>query len=869
MKKLQQNLQNKHGNYLYPFFWQHGESEDVLRKYTEKINESGMKALCIEARPHPDFLGDKWWEDVDAILDEAKKREMKVWILDDSHFPTGFANGKIKDEYPEYRKIYLDMRRFDVVGPMNGARINMKLLKGRPWERPNTKSQNIIGIYAAKRCSEYTEIGDVIDTETLFEIKQRPINGILSFDIPKGAWSIFVIFNTPNGGEDATKDYLNPLVKEATQILVDTVYEPHYRRYKNEFGKTILGFFSDEPRFGNQKGTESSIGKTEMVLPWRANLEEELPFELKYLPLLFVKGNKKDAEIRYEYMNLITRLYSENFTAVMGKWCSERGVHYIGHNIEDNGAHARLGYGTGHYFRGQTYQSFSGIDVIGTQVVPGMPYHHDGFATGGCNGEFYHFALGKLGASSAHLERNKEGRAMCEAFGAYGWNEGLKLMKWITDHLIVRGINYIVPHAFNPKEYPDWDCPPHFYAHGYNPQFRYFKYYSDYANRLMNLFQNGIHHANIGVLYSAEQEWAGEYMPVEKPIRELLENQIDCDIISADYLEKVIIKNSKYEIEREKFEVLVVPYAQYLPMNIARNIHKLAKNNIKVIFVNEYPLEIIGEGEVSLNLLKEICQCVQLKELSISCEENREVRIRDKFKDLVYYHYETEDMHSFMLFNESVSEVLDTVINMPKLGYAYEYDAYENKLYVLNQNKESGYEIYLEPYESKVIIFTKEAINYGLSKKANIKEMSKTELNLRWNVSFTNSLEYPNFNSQIKLNKLNDISLIDEYEDKTGTLRYKSVFDYSNNSKEIVLNLGEVYEIAEVFINGKSAGVKICPPYRYNISELVKSGENELVIEVTNTLGNENRDGLSQYLIIEPFGLIGPVELYEGGNINE
>ena len=206
---------------------------------------------------------------------------------------------------------------------------------------------------------------------------------------------------------------------------------------------------------------------------------------------------------------------------------------------------------------------------------------------------------------------------------------------------------------------------------------------------------------------------------------------------------------------------------------------------------------------------------------------------------------------------------------MPKLGYAYEYDAYENKLYVLNQNKESGYEIYLEPYESKVIIFTKEAINYGLSKKANIKDMSKTELNLRWNVSFTNSLEYPNFNSQIKLNKLNDISLIDEYEDKTGTLRYKSVFDYSNNSKEIFLNLGEVYEIAEVFINGKSAGVKICPPYRYNISELVKSGENELVIEVTNTLGNENRDGLSQYLIIEPFGLIGPVELYEGGNINE
>lgn len=33
---------------------------------------------------------------MDVILDEARKRGMKVWILDDSHFPTGFANGAVK-----------------------------------------------------------------------------------------------------------------------------------------------------------------------------------------------------------------------------------------------------------------------------------------------------------------------------------------------------------------------------------------------------------------------------------------------------------------------------------------------------------------------------------------------------------------------------------------------------------------------------------------------------------------------------------------------------------------------------------------------------------------------------------------------------
>ncbi|MFR6327621.1 MAG: hypothetical protein ACLUOI_01455 [Eisenbergiella sp.] len=55
---------------------------------------------------------------------------------------------------------------------------------------------------------------------------------------------------------------------------------------------------------------------------------------------------------------------------------------------------------------------------------------------------------------------------MCEIFGNYGWAEGAQTMKWLTDFMLVRGINVFVPHAFSPKDFPDPDCPPHFYAHG-------------------------------------------------------------------------------------------------------------------------------------------------------------------------------------------------------------------------------------------------------------------------------------------------------------------------------------------------------------------------------------------------------------------
>ncbi len=76
---------------------------------------------------------------------------------------------------------------------------------------------------------------------------------MLYWDIPEGHWSIFVCFETSEGGEAATKGYLNPLVAEATDILINSVYEAHYNQFSDKFGSSIEGFFSDEPRFGNIK----------------------------------------------------------------------------------------------------------------------------------------------------------------------------------------------------------------------------------------------------------------------------------------------------------------------------------------------------------------------------------------------------------------------------------------------------------------------------------------------------------------------------------------------------------------------------------------------------------------------------------------
>ena len=42
---------------------------------------------------------------------------MTLWILDDKHFPTGYAAGEIEKNHRHLQKEFLNFRQFDFVGP--------------------------------------------------------------------------------------------------------------------------------------------------------------------------------------------------------------------------------------------------------------------------------------------------------------------------------------------------------------------------------------------------------------------------------------------------------------------------------------------------------------------------------------------------------------------------------------------------------------------------------------------------------------------------------------------------------------------------------------------------------------------------------
>jgi hypothetical protein len=888
-KSLNEILEGRGGNYILPFFWQHGEDEAVLREEMARIHECGIGAVCLEARPHPDYAGPCWWRDVDIIMEEARARGMRVWILDDAHFPTGFANNWIRDRYPLKGKRYLNEKNTDVYGPIPSATLDVaQLLRNIEFQditggmsqyggapRKHYDDDELLAVVAARIGQ-----GNRLDGTPL-DLTARVKDGILHWDVPAGPWRIFALYVSRNGG--GRQDCINIIDEASVRVQIDAVYEPHYQHYKDDFGKTLAGFFSDEPCFGNVSGYdfEMSIGRRKMPLPWNDDVPAMLADALGegfplLLPALWYEAGDADriARVRYAYMDIVTRLYEKNFSRQLGDWCRARGVEYIGHIIEDGNAHARLGCSAGHFFRSMAGQDMSGVDVIGVQVLPGSDSYAHRYSMGGTyDGEFFHFALGKLGASQAHIDPMKKGRALCEIFGAYGWTAGTRLMKWLTDHSLVRGINWFVPHAFSPKEFPDQDCPPHFYARGMNPQYRHFGVLMRYMNRVCHLFNGGTHIAPAAILYHAESEWSGDYMLCQKPAAMLCRAQIDYDFIPADVFADPAYYDAKLEGNRlvvngEAHGALIVPYSQRVPAVVAAFAAKAKKAGLAVIFIDALPQGISDADAARAGALLEGlsgCAVVKLEDmadylLSIDCYD---IAPQGDYPYLRSYHYRKGGTDYYMFFNEHPYETLEAIVDVRQAGPAAAYDALENALYPADARacgSGTRLRLKLSAYESVIVAFG--GLEDAPVHPARPSPTRRVAIEGGWTLSLAEAGKYPEFQRQGKLAVLESVA--NTYPSFSGTMRYEKTFTLPEGIAYAQLALDSVYEAAEVWVNGEPAGTRICPPWRFELSNVLRKGENSIRIDVTNTLARAVNGDLNLHggvEVLEPSGLIGGVSL--------
>lgn len=858
MKKIEDLLRGEPVSHILPFLWMKGEDNETIGEELDKIEECGIREVCLESRPHPDYCGPGWWENLDYILPEARKRRMRVWILDDDKFPTGHANGGYTRQ-PDKKKIYLAERHMDICGP---CRNNAVLVEN--FLQPDGK---LLGILAAPKPDGESL---AVSAEGIINLTDRYKKGFVYFDLPEGAYRLFVLFTTAKGG--GREDYMNLIDEASVRVLIDEVYEKHYERYGEYFGNTLAGFFSDEPELGNVNGYpfDNSLGQRDRRLPWSEELAEQLKQcwgddFLTALPALWYPAGEETGAIRTRYMEEMTALVRKCFSVQLGDWCQSHGVEYIGHIIEDDNAHTKMACSIGHYFREMEGQHMAGIDVVHHQIVPGFtePVHQ--WIAGDRDGEFFHYGLAKLASSAAHIQENKRGRALCEIFGNYGWAEGNSLMKWLTNHMLVRGINEFTPHAFS-MSYPDRDCPPHFYARGNNPGFGCFARLMEYMNRGAHMVSEGTAIVDAAVLYHAESEWSGgAYMLFQKPGRKLMEQQLDYDVVPADALAKATVKQGQLVIGSQHYACLVLPYAERMDSGVAEFAVKAAGQGLPVLVVDGLPLENTLGGVLPEKLSASM-ETVSLEELAGRVETLAEAAgirplyIREKHPDLRSLVMQQEDGLVVMLFNERVAGTISTVAELTEHSYrvAKVYDAWHNtcRSYGLEDHRLS---LTLEAGEAIFLCFVEqtdgEILPQRLLRRENLQcvpltgdwKLSKAgakEEEFDQPISIAGGLELPNLNGA------------DYYPGFVGTYRYEGDFSCSiQKNCDYSLYFPEASDSLRLWVNGEDMGYLTGFPGSVNITEAIKEGSNRLVIDVTNTLVWERKDGASTHLQIPPTGI--------------
>lgn len=178
------------------------------------------------------------------------------------------------------------------------------------------------------------------------------------------------------------------------------------------------------------------------------------------------------------------------------------------------------------------------------------------------------------------------------------------------------------------------------------------------------------------------------------------------------------------------------------------------------------------------------------------------------------------------------------------------------------------------------IVFKKDGATPLASKALNDKNINSVKISDAWNLSFPDGWGAPDSIRLSDLKPWKDLDISPEGKAFAGTATYRTTFNVDNNSSqaEYVLDLGAVDMVASVTVNGKKAGTLLAPPYRLNLKDLVKTGQNSLSVQVTSTWFNrlvfdagQSEDKRKTWTISGPdknaplriSGLLGPVTIQE------
>lgn len=801
-----------------PFwFWNDTITEAELVRQIQDFNEKGVKGFVIHPRigipKEIVYLSDRFMELVTCAVKEADKLGMKVVLYDEAMYPSGSAHGMVVKKNPEYASKALKMTEYKCNGEVTITFNEDELNK-------------IISVQAVKKTSEFE-----INPESITRLE--PFNNQIFFRAKDdSSWSVLVFSETfTNGhirgihfGEDdseagapASSDLLN---LDAMKEFIKLTHDRYYEVLSNYFGTTIIGMFTDEPCIMGR-----GVGKE--LKPWTGDF---LDFYLKQgnneldLPFLWFQSGEISEQKCKKYEETINQRMEETYYQPIFEWCDAHHIALTGHPHESDD----IGF--------LKYFHIPAQDVVWRWVAP-----EDNLSLKG-----QHSTMAKCSSDSArHRKKRRNGNECFACCGKAGieWAFSADDMKWYMDWLFVRGVNLLYPHAFfysidGPKR--SGERPPDVGPN--NIWWPHYNKVSDYIKRMSYLMTDSVNISRVAVLCSAH------HLPWQI-VKPLYESQIEFNYLEEELFltEDCRIEDSYIKIAEQAYKILVIEDIKLIDDLTLIKLKEFRNNGGKIIIYNPankvLPLQSLTRIRIFDEVVTKIDEVI-----------SRDVEVLTPAKDLRVTHIVKDNTEFYVFVNEGEEEI-NTLAVLKTLGAIEVWDAWEGTV------KEADIieKIEVDTMTIKLQINRRESKILRLHNHKTPKASSGSE-----KVCFTNTVALHDKwyigNELLAASKLNQLIPWNELEglnQYSGSMTYQKTFtlqDWSE-SKKVELKLGEVCEIAAVFLNGADLGVKLWSPYSYDVTDYIRAGENSLTITVTNTLANKLCN------LSLKSGLIGPVEL--------
>ena len=629
--------------------------------------------------------------------------------------------------------------------------------------------------------------------------------------------------------KEAFEDYVQPYDTAFAKLSgnLRAIFNDSYEVYGTDFTPKFFSFFKEQRGYDLKPHINLLLSDSDNDL-----------------------GNRVKSDYRETLSDLLLQQFNEPWTA----WSNKKGYKT---KLQAHGSPGNL------------IDLYAAADIPECETFGSMPYDIKGFRREAENirtGDADPVML-KFSSSAGHIAGKPLVSSETFTWLREHFKTALSQTKPEAEELLLNGVNHIFLHGstysperagwpawkfyasvnFSPKN-TIWKDAPALFSYLTNVQsvlqegkpdnetllyWPIYDQYNSYKDGKL-FFQFKIHSLN---------EWLLD-TPFYKTTNELMQKGYGVDFLSDDFLQKVKVSDGQLVLPGGTYKSIVVPDSEYMPLATLSKLIELKKQGASIIFLglpesvpgffefeakNATLKNLIAENNLAITTLQSGLGAAEIEPENLVNTGLKFIRRADGASKIYYLvNHTAQDVATFIPLAGTVANavILDPLSR--KAGAAITRDR-AGKTEVKVQIA-SGDALILKTNVSEII----QPWEYA--------EATATGILLEsdWEITFEEG--GPVLPESAKLQTLKSwTSLGEDAEHFSGTARYTTTFEKPSQEADAWrLDLGDVRESAEVWLNGNYMGTAWSVPYQLNLGQL-KNGKNTLTLKVTNLAANRLR----------------------------